>query len=75
MDASNAIVQSLVRKSLYAAQGVPTGKIQLPLYVNGMYPANGDEHWAFGNVRFDWSESIPRGPIRWHHANTDTPLD
>jgi hypothetical protein len=34
------------------------GKLQLPLYVNGMYPANGDEHWSFGNLRFDWSESI-----------------
>lgn len=33
------------------------GKLQLPLYVNGMYPANGDEHWSFGNLRFDWSES------------------
>ena len=72
MDASNAIVQSLVRKSLYAAQGVPTGKIQLPLYVNGMYPANGDEHWAFGNVRFDWSESNSLRPTGPHQADTET---
>ena len=49
--------QSLVRKTLYASQGVPVGRLQLPLHVAGMYPANGDEHWSFGNLRFDWSES------------------
>lgn len=50
----------MVRKTLYASQGVPVGKLQLPLYVAGMYPANGDEHWSFGNLRFDWSESERR---------------
>lgn len=61
-----AKIQSLVRKSLYASQGVPMGKVQLPLYSETMDPPgdfpDNNPQWQFGNLRFDWNLTTRKSP-------------